>query len=62
MSAKYTRLGQLEDKFGVPAREYLTSLDFGGNLTTKVGQHVCPLCPTFLGRNFHQILMLQGIL
>ena len=28
MSAKYTRLGQLEAKFGVPAREYLTARDF----------------------------------
>ena len=31
MSAKHTRLGQLEGKFGVPAREYLTERDFGGN-------------------------------
>ena len=29
MSAKYTRLGQLKGKFGVPAREYLTARDFG---------------------------------
>ena len=27
MSAKDTRLGQLEGKFGVPAREYLTARD-----------------------------------
>ena len=33
MSAKYTRLGQLKAKFGVPAREYLTARDFGGNFT-----------------------------
>ena len=33
MSAEYTRLGQLEAKFGVPAREYLTARDFGGNFT-----------------------------
>ena len=33
MSAKYTRLGQLEGRFGVPAREYLTAHDFGGNFT-----------------------------
>ena len=32
MSAKYTRLGQLEGKFGVPAREYLTACDFDGKL------------------------------
>ena len=32
MSAKYTRLGQLEGIFGVPAREYLTAPDFGGNV------------------------------
>ena len=31
MSARYTRLGQLEGKFGVPGREYLTASDFGGN-------------------------------
>ena len=31
MSAKYTRLGQLKGKFGVPEREYLTARDFGGN-------------------------------
>ena len=31
MSANYTRLGQLEGKFGVPAREYLTARDFGGD-------------------------------
>ena len=31
MSAKYTRLGQVEGKFGVPVREYLTACDFGGN-------------------------------
>ena len=31
MSAKYTRLGQLKGKFGVPAREYLTARDFGEN-------------------------------
>ena len=31
MSAKYTRLGQLKAKFGVPAREYLTARDIGGN-------------------------------
>ena len=30
MSAKYTRLGQLEGEFGVPAREYHTAGDFGG--------------------------------
>ena len=33
MSAKYTRLGQLEGTFRVPAREYLTASDFGGNFT-----------------------------
>ena len=33
MSAKYTELGQLKGKFGVPAREYLTACDFGGNFT-----------------------------
>ena len=33
MSAKYPRLGQLKAKFGVPAREYLTARDFGGNFT-----------------------------
>ena len=33
MSAKYTILGQLKAKFGVPAREYLTARDFGGNFT-----------------------------
>ena len=33
MSARYTSLGQLEGKFGVPAREYLTARDFGGNFT-----------------------------
>ena len=27
------RLGQLEGKFGVPAREYLAARDFGGNFT-----------------------------
>ena len=31
MSAKYTRLRQLDSKFGVPVREYLTARDFGGN-------------------------------
>ena len=31
MSAKSTRLGQLEGKFGVPGRDYLTARDFGGN-------------------------------
>ena len=31
MSAKYTKLGQLKGKFGVPAREYLTARDYGGN-------------------------------
>ena len=30
MSAKYTRLGQLEAKLGVHAREYLTAREFGG--------------------------------
>ena len=33
MSSKCTRLGQLEGKFGVPAREYLTARDFRGNFT-----------------------------
>ena len=33
MSAEYTRLGQLEGEFGVPAREYLTARDFGGHFT-----------------------------
>ena len=33
MSARYTKLGQLEGKFGFPAREYLTAHDFGGNCT-----------------------------
>ena len=28
MSAKYARLGQLEGKFGISAREYLTARDF----------------------------------
>ena len=28
MSAKYTRLGQLKGKSGVPAREYFTARDF----------------------------------
>ena len=28
MSAKYTKLGQLKGKFGVPAKEYLTACDF----------------------------------
>ena len=32
MSAEYTRLGQLNGKFGVPARMCLTAPDFGGNL------------------------------
>ena len=32
MSAKYTKLGQLEGKFGVLASEYLTARNFGGNL------------------------------
>ena len=36
MSAKYTRLGQLDGKFGVHAREYLAAHDFGGNLTYKI--------------------------
>ena len=31
MPAKYTRLGQLEGRFRVPARQYLTARDFGGN-------------------------------
>ena len=35
MSVKYTRLGQLEGKFGVPAREYFTARDFGGNFTSE---------------------------
>ena len=35
MSAKYTRLGQLEGKFGVPAREYLIARNFFGNFTYK---------------------------
>ena len=35
MSAKYTRLGKLEGKFEVPAREYLTARDFGGNFNIK---------------------------
>ena len=33
MSAKYTKLVQLKGKFGVPAREYPTACDFGGNFT-----------------------------
>ena len=33
MSAIFTRLGQLEAKFGFPAREYHTARDFGGNFT-----------------------------
>ena len=33
MCAKYTRLGQLKGKFGVPAREYLTARDFARNFT-----------------------------
>ena len=33
MSAKYTRLGQLKGEFGVPAREYLTARNFGGDFT-----------------------------
>ena len=36
MSAKYTRLGQLKGKFGVPAREYLTARDFAGNFTYEI--------------------------
>ena len=43
MSAKYTGLGQLEGKFGVPAREYLTARDFGGNLYLKT-YSLRPLC------------------
>ena len=33
MYAKYTRLGQLEEKSGVSARQYLTARNFGGNVT-----------------------------
>ena len=33
MSAEYTRVGQLEGKFRVPAREYLTARDFGEYIT-----------------------------
>ena len=41
MSAKYTRLGQLEAKFGFPAREYLTARDFWLKfLPKKVGHNV----------------------
>ena len=41
MSAKYTRLGQLEGKFGVPAREYLTASGFDGNFTYE-SRSTCP--------------------
>ena len=33
MSARYTRLGQLEGKFRVLSREYLTARDLGRNFT-----------------------------
>ena len=43
MFAKYTRLGQLEGKFGVPTREYHTARDFGGNFTYESRLTACPL-------------------
>ena len=48
MSAKYTRLGQLKGKFGVPARENLTAHDFGGNFTYESGPTCLSIVTYFL--------------
>ena len=48
MSAKYTRLGQLKGAFGVPAKEYLTACDFGGNFTYESRSRCLSLVTYFL--------------
>ena len=62
MSAKYTRVGQLEGKLGVPAREYLTARYFDGNFTYESRSTCLSIVTYFLGKNFHQNHVLQGIL
>ena len=51
MPAKYTRLGQLKGKFGVPAREYLTARDFGGNFTYESRSTCMSIVTYFLRSN-----------